>query len=256
MDQDGNGGRVTAGLLIIGNEILSGRTQDANLTTLATFLNGVGVRLAEARVVPDVEAEIIDALNALKKRYSYVFTTGGIGPTHDDITAAAVAKAFGRELTRHLEAERLLHAYYPEERRTAARMKMADTPEGAELIENPISVAPGFRVENVFVLAGVPKIMAAMLDGIKGQLKGGAVVLSRTLNVFVGEGDIAQMLGDVQAHYPDVDVGSYPFFGLGRFGASIVFRSDDKTALDDALFALERALAEHDIEAEEAGPEA
>ena len=182
---------VTAALVIIGNEILSGRTQDENLAFLAEELNGIGIQLREARVVPDAEADIVEAVNACRARHDHVFTTGGIGPTHDDITAASVAKALDRPLVRHPEAERRLLAYYPPEKVNEARMKMADTPEGAELIDNPVSVAPGFTIENVHVLPGVPSILQAMLPGLKPRLQGGAVVHSRTITVFCPEGEIA-----------------------------------------------------------------
>src|ERR687891_2389330 len=172
---------VTACLIIIGNEILSGRTVDANLPYIANALGSIGVRLAEARIVPDIEAEIAGAVNACRKKHTYVFTTGGIGPTHDDITARSIARAFGLPFGRNAEAERRLLAYYPPERVNEARMKMADTPEGAELIDNPVSIAPGFTVENVHVLPGVPSILQAMLAGLKPRLRGGAVVHSRTL---------------------------------------------------------------------------
>ena len=182
---------VTACLIIIGNEILSGRTVDANLPHLAKALGEIGVRLAEARVVSDDEAEIVDAVNTCRAKHNYVFTTGGIGPTHDDITAAAIAKAFGRPFGRNAEAEKLLLAYYPPEKVNEARMSMADMPEGAVLIDNPVSIAPGFRIENVHVLAGVPKIMQAMLDNIIPTLKGGPIVISRSVTVFMPEGELA-----------------------------------------------------------------
>ena len=174
---------VTAALIIIGNEILSGRTKDANLPHLATELNSVGVRLAEVRVIPDIEAEIIATVNALRAKFDYVFTTGGIGPTHDDITAESIAKAFELPLTQHPEALRRLQHHYNDNglELTAARLRMANTPEGASLIDNPISTAPGFRVGNVFVMAGVPKIMQAMLASLKDQLHGGQPMLSRTV---------------------------------------------------------------------------
>ncbi|MEO1227247.1 MAG: competence/damage-inducible protein A, partial [Pseudomonadota bacterium] len=162
--------QVTAALIIIGNEILSGRTTDANLPYIAQTLNGWGIQLAEARVVPDIETEIIDAVNACRRKHHYVFTTGGIGPTHDDITATTIAKAFGRAMERNAEAERRLLAYYPPEKVNAARMKMADMPEGVALIDNPVSVAPGFIIDNVHVLPGVPKIMQAMLQELEGSL--------------------------------------------------------------------------------------
>jgi molybdenum cofactor synthesis domain-containing protein len=230
---------VTACLIIIGNEILSGRTADANLAYIAARLGEIGIRMAEARVVADDEAAIVEAVNACRARHSYVFTTGGIGPTHDDITAAAVAKAFGRRCARNPEAERRLLAYYPPERVNAARMSMADMPEGVDLIDNPVSVAPGFRLENVHVLPGVPKIMQAMLDGLLPTLKGGAKVLSRAITVLAPEGDVAAAgLGDIQARFPALEIGSYPFWRPEGPGTTIVFRGTDRTQIDAAAEAL------------------
>jgi molybdenum cofactor synthesis domain-containing protein len=229
---------VTAALVIIGNEILSGRTPDANLAFIAKELNEAGVQLKEARVVPDEEAAIVEAVNACRARHAYVFTTGGIGPTHDDITAQCIAKAVGRPYRRHPEAERRLRAYYPPEKLNDARLKMAEMPEGAELIDNPISVAPGFRVENVFVLPGVPSILQAMFAGVKPRLRGGAVVHTRTITLFCPEGDIAAALGKVQAEHPAVEIGSYPFMRQDRFGTSLVFRSGDQAELARAAEAL------------------
>jgi molybdenum cofactor synthesis domain-containing protein len=224
---------VTACLIIIGNEILSGRTVDANLPYIAQKLGAAGIRMMEVRVVPDDEDVIVEAVNACRARYDYLFTTGGIGPTHDDITAASVAKAFGRRYGRHPEAERRLLAYYPPERVNAARMKMADMPEGVELIDNQVSVAPGFKIENVHVLPGVPKIMQAMLDGLLPTLRGGARMLSRAITVFAPEGDVANAgLGDLQARYPHVEIGSYPFFRPEGPGTTIVFRGTDQGAID------------------------
>jgi molybdenum cofactor synthesis domain-containing protein len=226
---------VTACLIIIGNEILSGRTVDANLSYIATRLGEIGIRMAEARVVPDDETMIVEAVNTCRARHAYVFTTGGIGPTHDDITAACVAKAFGRRVERHPEAERRLLAYYPPERVNAARMSMADMPEDAVLIDNPISVAPGFRIENVHVLPGVPKIMQAMLDGLLPTLKGGERVLSRAITVLAPEGDVAAGgLGDIQADFPMLEIGSYPFWRPEGPGTTIVFRGTDRTRIDAA----------------------
>ena len=230
---------VTACLIIIGNEILSGRTVDANLAYIATRLGETGIRMAEARIVPDDESAIVEAVNACRARHSYVFTTGGIGPTHDDITAACVAKAFGRRYERNREAERRLLAYYPPERVNEARMSMADMPEGAELIDNPISVAPGFRLENVYVLPGVPKIMQAMLDGLLPRLRGGARVLSRAITVLAPEGDVAAAgLGDIQARFPALEIGSYPFWRPEGPGTTIVFRGTDQAQIDAAAAAL------------------
>lgn len=225
---------VSACLVIIGNEILSGRTQDANLAYLAKELNELGIRMREARVVPDEEAVIVATLNEVRARYSYVLTTGGIGPTHDDITAACVAKAFGLRYGRNAEAERRLRAYYPPEKLNEARLKMAEMPEGAELIDNPVSVAPGFRVGNVYVLPGVPSIMRAMFEGLRHSLRGGDPVRSRSITVFCPEGEVAKPLGEIQARYPDVEIGSYPFMRQDRFGTTLVFRSTDQGLIDAA----------------------
>lgn len=226
---------VTACLIIIGNEILSGRTVDANLPHIATKLGEVGIRMAEARIVPDDETAIVEAVNACRARHTYVFTTGGIGPTHDDITAASIAKAFGRRLERNPEAERRLLAYYPPERVNEARMSMADMPEGVALIDNPISVAPGFRIENVHVLPGVPKIMQAMLDDLLPTLQGGARVLSRAITVLAPEGDVAAAgLGDLQARFPTIEIGSYPFWRPEGPGTTIVLRGTEQPPIDAA----------------------
>jgi molybdenum cofactor synthesis domain-containing protein len=243
-----SGNQVTAALVVIGNEILSGRTQDANLAYLARELNEAGIQLKEARVVADEEAAIVEAVNACRARHAYVFTTGGIGPTHDDITAAAIAKALGRPFVRNAEAERRLRAYYPPERLNEARLKMADMPEGAELIDNPVSVAPGFHAENVYVLPGVPSILQAMVAGLKPKLKGGASVRSRTVTVFCPEGDIAKDLGAIQAGHPSVEIGSYPFMRQDRFGTSLVFRSADAAAIEAASEALLAAIRARGIE--------
>jgi molybdenum cofactor synthesis domain-containing protein len=225
---------VTAAILVIGNEILSGRTRDANLHYLATGLTAIGIRLMEARVVPDIEARIIEAVNALRAGHDYVFTTGGIGPTHDDITSESVAKAFGVKLIRHAKAVELLTLHYGEANLTAARLRMAHVPEGASLIDNPVSTAPGFRIGNVYVLAGVPAICQAMFDGLKGGLSRGDPVHSKTVSAHVGEGVIAHDLGELQKRYPELDIGSYPFFRQGRFGASFVIRGTDAEAIGHA----------------------
>jgi molybdenum cofactor synthesis domain-containing protein len=229
---------VTAALIIIGNEILSGRTQDANLTFLAQELNKAGIQMREVRIVADAEADIVDAVNVCRTRHDHVFTTGGIGPTHDDITAASVAKAFGVEFGFHPEAERRLRAYYPPEKLNDARLKMARTPEGAELIDNPVSVAPGFTVGNVHVLPGVPSILQAMFAGLKPRLQGGAVVRSRTITVVCPEGDIAKPLAEIQSRWPMVEIGSYPFMRQGSFGTSLVLRSVDEAAIAETAEAI------------------
>jgi len=244
---------VTAAVLIIGNEILSGRTKDVNLGYLAEELTKLGIRLREARVVADVESDIVTAVNDCRKRYDYVFTTGGIGPTHDDITSASVAAAFGVPLMLDERARAMLARNYPPGELNEARLRMAHVPEGASLIENPISAAPGFRLGNVLVMAGVPAIMRAMFDGVKGGLAGGRPVLSQTLSAFLGEGVIAAGLGALQQRYPDLDVGSYPFFRQGRFGASFVLRGTEKSRLDAAakeLRALISKLGAEPIEGE------
>jgi molybdenum cofactor synthesis domain-containing protein len=239
---------VTAALIIVGNEILSGRTQDANLAFLATELNEAGIQLREVRVVPDAEADIVDAVNALRARHDHVFTTGGIGPTHDDITSACVAKALGVPFGLHPEAERRLRAYYPAEKLNEARLKMAETPQGAELIDNPVSVAPGFTIGNVHVLPGVPSILQAMFAGLKPRLQGGATVRSRTLTVLCPEGEIATPLGEIQARHPTVEIGSYPFMRQNSFGTSLVLRSVDPDAIDAAADAILAEVRERGVE--------
>jgi len=246
---------VTAAVLIIGNEILSGRTQDVNLAYLAKRLNALGLRLHEARVIADVEADIVAAVNACRARYDYVLTTGGIGPTHDDITAECVAKAFGVPLIRNPEAVARLERHYQPGMLNEARLRMANTPEGATLIDNPVSTAPGFQIGNVFVLAGIPSIMQAMFEGLKDRLVGGAPVLSRTVSAFVPEGTIAKGLGELQGRYADLDIGSYPYFRQGRYGASFVLRGTEPARIDGAaaeLRALITGLGADPIEGEPA----
>lgn len=233
----GDKGRdFTACLILIGNEILSGRTQDANLQHIAVTLNGWGVRLREVRVIPDIEQTIIDTVNECRAAFDYVFTTGGIGPTHDDITAASVAKAFGVGLVKHEESFRAMAERYSDPGDfNAARQKMCFIPEGAEAIDNGVSIAPGFQIGNVFVLAGVPAIMRAMLGTLRQRVVGGAPVQSRTVNVFLGEGAVAEGLSAVQDRYPETDIGSYPFYREGVFGTSLVLRDTDAGRLDRAL---------------------
>jgi molybdenum cofactor synthesis domain-containing protein len=203
-------GTVTAGLVIIGNEILSGRTHDKNISWLAEKLEQMGIQLAQVRIVPDIEYDIIEAVNALRGRYRYVFTTGGIGPTHDDITAPAIAKAFGRVMERNTEALKRLRTYYKTEDFNDARQRMADMPRDVHLIDNPVSAAPGFIIENVYVMAGVPDIMHAMFDGIAHGLKGGAAVKTRTIQTELREGQMANTMAKIQDKNPKVSIGSYP----------------------------------------------
>jgi molybdenum cofactor synthesis domain-containing protein len=235
---------VTACLIIIGNEILSGRTVDANLPHIAKVLGQVGIRLMEARVVADAEDAIVDAVNTCRARHRYVFTTGGIGPTHDDITARCIAKAFGRPFVRNAEAERLLLAFYPPERVNEARMSMADMPEGALLIDNPVSTAPGFQIENVFVMAGVPKIMQAMLDMVVPKLEGGVKMHARAVTVYAPEGTLATGLGLIQDSFAALEIGSYPFFRPSGPGATIVLRGTDPAEIDQGVEALYALAAE------------
>jgi molybdenum cofactor synthesis domain-containing protein len=233
---------VTAAVLIIGNEILSGRTQDVNLAWLAARCTEIGIRVREARVVADVEDEIVRAVDECRARYDYVFTTGGIGPTHDDITAASVAKAFGVPLIRNPEAVALLERHYPPGMLNEARLRMANTPAGATLIGNPVSAAPGFQIGNVFVMAGIPRIMQAMFESLQPRLARGAPVLSRTVSAFLGEGVIAEGLGDLQRRYADLDIGSYPFSRHGKYGASFVLRGTAREHIDAAAADLRQLI--------------
>ena len=234
----------TAAVLLIGDEILSGRTKDKNLGYIADYLVALGIDLMEARVVADSEADIVAAVNALRARYTYVFTTGGIGPTHDDITADSMAKAFGVAIDHNPQAVDILLTYFKEIGRepNEARMRMARVPKGASLILNPVSKAPGFQMENVFVMAGVPKIMQAMMDQVAPRLARGPVMQSRKVEFLGGEGDIAKPLGEIQERFPSVVIGSYPFESPSGFATNLVLRSRDDAALDRALVEV-RALA-------------
>ena len=223
---------MKASLIIIGNEILSGRTQDKNLSYLANWLNEIGIQLSEVRVIRDEEEIIVETVNHLRSVYDYVFTTGGIGPTHDDITSLCIAKAFGVELEVNSGALSILKEYYKDGELTDARMKMTMMPKGSELIENPISRAPGFKMENVFILAGIPSIMQGMLEGARKYLKGGDVVKSKSIDIFTPESSVADVLTNLQKKYTDVEIGSYPFSRDNRFGTSLVMRSSDLTKLD------------------------
>ena len=235
---------VTAAILVIGDEILSGRTKDRNIGYIAEHLARIGVDLREARVVPDIEDEIVAAVNALRTRYDYVFTTGGIGPTHDDITADAVAKAFGVGIGEDPRVIAMMQARYPQGGLTPARRRMARIPDGADLVENPVSTAPGFRIGNVIVMAGVPSVMQAMLDNAIKGVKGGAAML--TANVEAGglpEGLYGDVLGEIAAARPAVSIGSYPSYTDGRFRNQIVVRSKDAAALEEARAAVEAMVA-------------
>ncbi len=225
----------TASLIIIGNEILSGRTQDANLAFIGRRLNERGIRLQEVRVIPDITDTIVATVNECRAKFDYVFTTGGIGPTHDDITADSVALAFGVENKLNDEAYRLLLDHYGDpEKINSARIRMAHTPVGAQLIHNPISLAPGFQMENVFVMAGVPRIMQVMFDGLGDRLVGGRPLKSRAIDARLPEGAIAGGLGKVQERFADIDIGSYPYFREGLVGCTLVLRGADETQLDAA----------------------
>ena len=240
--------KVNAAILIIGNEILSGRTQDTNTSTLATWLNSIGVKVGEVRIIPDIEKTIIDTLNLLRENYNYVFTSGGIGPTHDDITAASVSKAFGIKYEIHKEAYKILEAYYKPGEFNEGRQKMVWMPENANLILNPTSGAPGFSVENVFCLPGVPSILKSMLGGLTNKIVGGEPILSLTISLRTVESEIANSLTKVQNDNLDVEIGSYPFFQAGKLGVSIVIRSEDQTKIDECSSQILKFVNEKNIE--------
>lgn len=234
----------TAALIVVGDEILSGRTQDRNIAQVAAWLGVQGIRLAEVRVVPDVTAAIVEAVNALRARNDYLFTTGGIGPTHDDITVDAVAEALGVGVTIHPEARAILEGYYATRGGlNEARLRMARVPDGAELIPNRMSGAPGIRIGNLFLMAGVPAITAGMLDALTGSLEGGLPLLSRTLGCWVAESEIADLLRETERAHPSCAIGSYPFFREGRVGANFVVRSTDGAVIDAVIAALTAGLA-------------
>ncbi len=233
----------TAALAVIGDEILSGRTQDKNIAQIALWLNLQGIRLAEVRVVPDVEEAIVEAVNQLRARNDYLFTTGGIGPTHDDITVDAIARALGVPVVHHPKAVAVLQSYY--ETRggaTDARLRMARVPEGATLIENRMSGAPGIRYGNVFIMAGVPHITSMMLEALSGTLEGGKPLLSDTVGCWVAESEVAELLRSVEKAHENCQIGSYPFFRDGKVGANFVVRSTERERLDDCAAALVSGL--------------
>lgn len=229
---------VIAALIIIGDEILSGRTEDANLAHLARWLNEEGIRLREVRVVEDDMAAIGAAVLALSNSHDYLFTTGGIGPTHDDITVDSVAAALGLGVQYHPQALAVLEGYYGRDKLTEDRKRMARVPEGADLIPNPMSGAPGIRINNIFLMAGIPDIMRGMLAGLRGRLKGGIPLLSKTVTIYCPESEIASVVGDVQGQNPDVSIGSYPFYRDSRVGAALVVRGTDAGRLDEVLATL------------------
>jgi molybdenum cofactor synthesis domain-containing protein len=233
----------TAGLVVIGDEILSGRTQDKNIAQIAAWLNVQGIRLAEVRVVADRTDAIVEAVNALRGRNDYCFTTGGIGPTHDDITVDAIAQALGVGVIHHPRALAILEGYYGMRGGlTEARARMARVPDGAELIENRVSGAPGIRVGNLFIMAGVPHITAGMLDALTGTLEGGRPVVSKSIGCWVAESEVADLLRTAETTHEGVAIGSYPFFREGRVGANFVVRSPDEALVDRCLAHLTRAL--------------
>ena len=240
--------KVNAAILIIGNEILSGRTQDTNTNTLAIWLNSIGVKVNEVRVIPDIEETIVKSLNILRKENEYVFTTGGIGPTHDDITAASVSKAFGIKYEMNKEAFKILEAYYKPGEFNEGRQKMVYMPEGAKLILNPTSGAPGFNVENVFSLPGVPSILKSMLGGLTNRIVGGKPIKSLTISLRTVESEIAKSLTKVQNENKDVEIGSYPFFQAGKLGVSIVIRSEDQDKIDNCNSQILKFINEKKIE--------
>ncbi|MGA9581489.1 MAG: molybdopterin-binding protein [Allosphingosinicella sp.] len=239
----------TAGLLIIGDEILSGRTQDRNVAQIAGWLNLQGIRLSEVRVVPDRIERIAEAVNALRAANDYLFTTGGIGPTHDDITVDAIAYALGVPVVVHPGARAILEAYYATRGGlNEGRLRMARVPEGAELIENRMSGAPGIRLGKLFILAGVPHIATQMLESLAGTIEGGRPLLSRTIGCWTPESEVAQLLAEVERSNPDCQIGSYPFFREGRVGANFVIRSTDASALDACETKLAQRLEEAGFE--------
>ena len=224
--------KVNAAIVVIGNEILSGRTQDINVMNISNWLNDLGVKLEEVRIIPDVEKIIINTVNEVRKKFKYVFTTGGIGPTHDDITASSISKAFKTSYGYHKEAYQILENYYGKEKFNLGRKKMAKMPIKSSLILNPSSGAPGFIVENVYSLPGVPSILKSMLGGLRNDIKGGKKIISRTITMQTVESEIAKSLKNIQKKFKDLEIGSYPFFRLGRVGVSLVLRSTERKKID------------------------
>jgi len=240
--------KVNAAILIIGNEILSGRTQDTNTGTIALWLNSIGVKVNEVRVIQDIEDTIIDTVNYLRKTNKYVFTTGGIGPTHDDITAQSISKAFNLKYEIHKEAFKILESYYKVGEFNEGRQKMVWMPRNANLILNPTSGAPGFNVENVFCLPGVPSILKSMLGGLQNRIVGGEPILSHTISLKTVESEIAKSLSNVQDDNKDIEIGSYPFFQAGKLGVSIVIRSEEQSKIDKCSKEISKFVDEKNIE--------
>ena len=224
--------QLNAAIIIIGNEILSGRTQDTNTSSIAVWLNSLGVKVEEVRIIPDIEESIVKIINNVRTKYNYIFTTGGIGPTHDDITAKSISKAFGLKYEIHKEAFKILENYYKPGEFNKGRQTMAWMPSNANLILNPTSGAPGFFVENVFCLPGVPSILKSMLGGLNNKISGGKPILSFTISLNTVESEIAESLKNVQNNNKEVEIGSYPFFKAGKIGVSIVMRCTDKSKID------------------------
>ena len=243
-----NKNKIQAAIIIIGNEILSGRTQDTNTSTLAIWLNSIGVKISEVVIIPDIENKIVETINNIRNLYDYVFTTGGIGPTHDDITAQSVSKAFGLKYEIHKEAFKILEDYYKPGEFNEGRQKMVWMPKGAELILNPTSGAPGFNIENVFCLPGVPSILKSMLGGLKNKIVGGEPILSHTISLRTVESEIADSLKKVQEQNKDVEIGSYPFFHAGKLGVSIVIRSEEQSKINKCSLQIMKFVTEKKIE--------
>lgn len=248
------GKTVTACMIIIGNEILSGRTQDVNLNHLAKELNELGVRLTEARVIPDVEETIVNTVNECRENFDHVFTTGGIGPTHDDITAVCIAKAFGTEVIYHPEIEARIRKREAPPEVMESRLLMARVPKGAELIDNPTGGPQGFQMGNVFVMAGVPMVMQAMVSSLtKERLGGTDPVRSRTIGAYLGESQVSKQLGAIQDEHPDVDIGSYPFYRESGYGTNLVVRGTDETELSNIILKLRDLIVNMDAEPHDDG---
>ena len=239
---------INAGIIIIGNEILSGRTKDLNTSAISKWLNSIGIEVKEGRVIPDDETVIVDTVNSLRKKFDYIFTSGGIGPTHDDITAKSLSKAFDRRYEIHEEAYKILEKYYGKSQFNEGRQRMVWMPAKAKLILNPASGAPGFYIENVFCLPGVPSILESMLPNLQNKLVGGDPILSSTISLRTIESEIAKSLKDVQDNYKDIDIGSYPFFKSGKIGVSIVLRSKNKLKIEDCRLQIIKFVKEKKIE--------